>query len=158
MSNANQRQTLNIENARLIFKNFSGRETKFNREGNKNFCVRIDDPDLAQQLAEDGWNVHISNPIDVDEAPWHYIQVSVNFDNIPPNVYMITRRGKTKLDAESVSNLDYADIVSADLIIRPYHWEVNGKSGIKAYLKTAYIVIEEDEFADKYAEPDSLPF
>ena len=74
----------------------------------------------------------------------------VNFDVMPPNVFAVTRKKKTRLTANTVESLDYAEIESLDLTIRARLWEIGGKSGIKAYLKTMYVIIEEDEFADKY--------
>lgn len=145
-----------IENARIGFRNFSGKEDKYNPAGKKNFCVFLD-TDLAKQLEDDGWNVRWLQPRDDLGDEQGYLQVSVSFDNIPPKIVMITSRGKTILDAESVGALDWAEIAEVDLIIRPYNWVVqegtkNEKSGVKAYIKSMYVQIVEDEFENKWAD------
>lgn len=157
---------LKIENARVIFRNFSGRETEFNRAGQRNFSVVIDDPEMAKELNNSGWNVRLLESKDESMEPIYILQVKINFDSfMPPKVNMVTERNVvTPLDEETISVLDSADIKYVDLIINPYEWAVNGKSGISAYLKTMYAVIEEDAFADKYLkeehpeEDDGLPF
>lgn len=150
-----------FENAQIMFRNFSGRETKFNKTGNRNFCVIIPDHDIAQKLLDDQWNVKVLAPRDEDEKPKYYLQISVGYNYNPPKVYMHSGKNVTELDEDTIGELDYAEIRSVDLSVRPYQWEVNGKNGVKGYLKTMHIVVEEDEFADKYAEEDisdEVPF
>ena len=142
-----------IENAQLIFRrNFEGRKEQYNEKGDRIFQVIIPDAQIAQELAEEGWNVKLWVSKDPDEAPVHYLKVFVRFDRKPPEVNMVTGNRKVKLNEETVGNLDYADIMSIDLTINPSRWESYNGSGIKAYLKEGWFVIEESPFEDKYAD------
>lgn len=144
---------LSVENAKIIFRNFSGKESKFNRAGDRNFSV-VFDKDWGEELSEAGWNLKILKPRDEYEEVKYAMPVKVQFGKFPPKIYLISGRKRQLLDEDSISCLDYAEIETVDLIIRPYNWEVNGKTGVKAYLKTMYVTIEEDEFAAKYAEDE----
>lgn len=154
-----KRNELIIEGARIIFRNFAGAASSFNREGARNFCVILEDADVVDNLIADGWNVKYLKARDEDESDTPYIQVTVNFDNIPPEVYTIMERThgkriKTRLNEDTVDILDDVNIESVDLMIRPYHWTVQGKGGVKAYLKKMYVTIDPDPLASKYADFD----
>jgi len=150
-----KKQTIAIENARIGFRNFSGKEGKFNPAGRRNFCVFLE-KEVAEMLEEDGWNVRWLEPRDPGEEKQPYLQVSVSYDNVPPKILLVSGKGKTVLDEESVGLLDWAEIAEVDLILNPYNWSVNGKGGVKAYVKSMYVTIAEDEFESKYYDvPDS---
>lgn len=150
--NFNKPNDIIVENAKIMFRNFSGNPTQYTREGVRTFCLVIENPDDAQKLLEDGWNVKKLEATDDYNEPLYYISVKVNFTNIPPSVYIVKGRNKTLLDEESVSALDYATFSNIDLIVQPYCWEMNGKTGVSAYLKTGYFTIVQDRFADKYGD------
>lgn len=143
-------KTFMIEDARLIFRNFSGKEGPYNSEGDRNFCVVLD-PDVGKQMEQDGWNVKYLKSREDGDEDTPYIQVRVNFKQRPPRVVMITSTSRTSLREDSVDTLDWADIQNADLICRGYDWSVNGKSGTKAYLQSLFVTIEEDALERKYA-------
>lgn len=146
--------TVMMEGVRIIFRNFAGKEGQYNREGDRNFGVLLDDV-VANQMAEDGWNVKWLKPredADEGEEAQAWLAVSVNFKGRPPNVVTITSRGRENLNEDTVERLDWADISNVDLIVRPYEWNVNGKTGVKAYLQSIYVMIEEDELQKKYAD------
>jgi hypothetical protein len=151
-----QDNTVMMEGVRIVFRNFAGKEGQYNREGDRNFAVLLDDT-VANTMAEDGWNIKWLQPREEteDETPQAYLPVSVNFKGRPPRVVLVTSRGRTNLDEGSVEMLDWADIRNVDLIVRPYEWSVNGKTGIKAYLQSLYATIEEDALELKYAEMDN---
>lgn len=144
-----------IENARIGFRNFSGKEGKFNPAGRRNFCVFLPKED-ADKLQEDGWNIRWLEPRDKDEERQGYLSVAVSYENIPPKILIVSSRGKTILNEETVGILDWAEIAEVDLILKPYNWTVSGNKGIKAYVKSMYVTIVEDEFELKYNNvPDS---
>ena len=150
------RENITIEGARIWARNFSGKEGKFNAAGRRNFCLFIDDPVLADNLRRDGWNVRKTKPRDEYEEPEDYMQVAVAFGRIPPNIMLIVGQRMHRLDEDEVNILDWAEILNVDLIIRPYNYDVSGRRGVKAYLKTMYVTVAEDRLAQKYRDmPDS---
>jgi len=154
------RNYLVIENAKILFRNFEGKEKKNNRAGERNFCVKIDDPELAQQLAADGWNIKTLTSRDGEDDDTHFIQVKVGYEKgKPPIIKIKTENTEIYYDEETVKNLDNAELADIKVVITPYHWEVNGKSGIKAYLKTMKAtLIDDDFFFDDDADDADLPF
>ena len=153
-----------FENCKIIFRNFKGEQSQYNRAGDRNFCVVIEDKAVADRMAAAGWNIKHLPPLDECEEETSYLPVALSFSNVPPTVVMLSSRGRTHLDESTIDILDYAEIETVDLIVNPYNWEVNGKSGVKAYVKSMYVTIREDELARKYAtfdtnDPsDDMPF
>lgn len=157
-------ENIKIENARIVFRNLSGKPDKFNPQGGKrSFSVVIEDPEFANELKKEGWNIKQFNPSpDSDEEPAHFISVKVSYNNIPPHIYLCTSKNKTLLNEDTVGQLDYAEISNVDIVITPYQYEMSGRSGISAYVKTMYVTVVEDEFASKYEYDDlddeEIPF
>ena len=147
-----EQKTFMVEDAQIIFRNFAGKEAQYNAEGDRNFAVILD-VDIAEQMLADGWNVKFLQPREEEEGETEtpYIQVSVKFNIKPPRVVMMTSRARTHLDEASVEVLDWADFATVDLICRGYDWNVNEKSGTKAYLQSLFITINEDYLERKYA-------
>jgi hypothetical protein len=143
-----------LEGVRIIFRNFAGEERQYNAKGKRNFSIVLQ-PDIAEAMTRDGWNVKTRPPREEDMEPLIHLPVKVNYEGRPPAIYLITSRGRNRLDQDTVAALDYADIENVDIIIHPYEYDVNGSQGVAAYVKTMFVTINEDYLERKYAEiPD----
>ena len=148
---------LQIEDARIIFRNFSGIGSKYNREGDRNFAVIIPNQEIADQLTSNGWNIKIKPPRDEGDTPFMYLPVKIKFNHRGPSVYVVAGEKVTRLNEDTISMLDEIDIRSVDMDLRPYDWEVNGKTGRSAYLQALNVIQNIDRFAARY-QKDELPF
>lgn len=179
---------LQIDDARIIFRNFSGAPSKYNREGDRNFAVVIPNDTLkkviflgypegisdeergeisgmsekellergyartvADELVARGWNITIKPPREEGEEPLCILKVKVKFNDHGPAIYLRTNGVTNQLDEESVGMLDNIDILSVDMDIRPYHWEVKGETGVSAYLQSMCVTQRIDRFAERFA-------
>lgn len=149
MANVNN---INIEGATIIWKNFSGERDSFN-PGKRGFSVVIDDAVMADELRQEGWNIKerpLQEGADPSEQEWT-LPVKLNMNRYT-QVWLIVRNHKTLLDKNTVAQLDVVDIIDCDISIRPYEWEMSGRTGITAYVDSMYVTIRENKFAEKYAD------
>ncbi|HAU85016.1 MAG TPA: hypothetical protein DCW90_05815 [Lachnospiraceae bacterium] len=147
-------ENINIEGATIIWRNFSGKRDKFN-PGRRGFSVVIDDASMAEDLIREGWNIKempLREGEDPSEQSWS-LPVKLNMNRYT-QVWLIVGSHKTLLTEETVGQLDIADFVNIDISIRPYEWEMGGRTGISAYVDSMYVTIRGNKFAEKYADLD----
>lgn len=141
---------ITIEEAELLYRNFVGREDRYNQPGDRNFCVYLDDG-IADQLKKDGWNVRIQEPREEGDAPRFYLPVAVSFKYYPPQITLITSTGRKRIDEDTIASFDGMTFTNVDIVCNGSRWGDAEKGGIKAYLKTMFATLEEDELERKYA-------
>ena len=152
-----ERGILQIEDARIIYRNFAGIGSKYNRDGDRNFAVIIPNQEIADELIADGWAVKIKPPRDEDESPFMYLPVKVKFNNRGPAAYVKSGNSVQRLNKDTIGMLDEIDIQSVDMDLRGYDWEVNDKKGKSAYLQAINVIQNIDRFGAQY-QAQELPF
>lgn len=177
------RQLIEIENADIIFKNFSGAEKKavkngamrvVNDAGNRNFTVNIDpaksniyyngelvtDPDFGLTLADEGFNITVKPGREEGDPAQYRLQVAVSYNGpIQPKLYQINRNNRPiPLTEQTVNDLDGVDIVMAKIVInsgKPYIND-NGEKKVKAWCNEGYFTYYRSRFASEYDFDDEV--
>ncbi len=138
---------------KLRWMNLSGNQDPYTKKTDKTFTVVLTES-KARELEAQGFNIRWREFDDGNKEA--SLRVFARYGDYPPQIYQVSDGGKniTLLDEDTVGYLDNAEIDHADIELSPYHWTVNGNSGVKAYIRTAYFAIAEDQFRSRYTRFD----
>ena len=153
MADGHRLPPVEIRDAQIIFRNFSGKPTRFQKEGGRrNFCVLLDD-ETAKMLEDSQWRVKYLKPREEGDAPQPYLQVKVNYTGFrPPTIDVIAGSKLQHITEDTVDMLDSVDITKCDMVLNPSWFEMpDGTCGYTAYLNELYVTIALSRLAEEYA-------
>lgn len=173
---------LNVENAALIFKNFSGDPTQVNPAGGKRTFALVLNEEYAAILSSNGWNVKVKelkdNYNEDDKAmtvSWNdydrvyrgqfdnamiYTEIVVNeASTYPPKIYKVTmldgQKSMVELPPAQYYRLDREELYNVDIVIHPYRHgrSIANPDAKKGYLNSMYAMsMPVSDFGGKYAD------
>lgn len=161
-------EEIKLEGIQLIWRNFAGEKKLYNENGKRKFAIPLDE-DVALKLYNAGWNVkdNVNKVNDLThsaEEVLYHLEVNVKIDGkVMPRLFVVAKKWsereqgaisvRTLLDEENVplAILDFAPVEYADVILRPFNYDINGKKGVSAYLKTLFAFLRQDDLEAKYA-------
>lgn len=149
----NGQRILEIDDAQITFRNFEGRASKKNREGDRNFVLIIPDQEIADALIADenefgiSWNVKIKEPKEEGDKPFIYLPVKMKF-NKRTSVYLKSGASRVRMTEEMAKELDdlLIDHVDLDIAALDGISEISGKPFRSAWLRAIEIVQRFDRF------------
>lgn len=144
-----------MDNVKIKYPNFAGIKKQFNDEGDRNFVVIVEDPEIAEMLRERGFNISIKKPNSPDEDPVYQFKVVVSYRYSAPIAYLKTGKKLKELTEETIGILDSVEMERVDLDVRlGKEWTAGGRTGRTAYLDKIVVVQEVDRFLSRYAEEE----
>ena len=135
-----------VDGARIMFENFAGAASMYNRAGDRNFCLVIETEEQADELTRRGWNVTVKPPREEGRAPLMFMKVKVKFTGWGPDIELVTGDAVNRLDEETVKRLDRIQLDHVNMDIRAFDWETAGKTGRTAYLNAMEAVQRVNRF------------
>ena len=149
--------------------NFSGiaRSPK-EQDGKRYFLVRLD-PELADELSSNGWNVKWTKPRPEIQGyePYPYIKVNINYKlRKKPSVFLVSKNNRTLLSESELDILDGCYFENVDLQISNIYYSYYDQWSI--VLDVGFFTKEANELMDEYfpngyapiidEEDDDIPF
>ena len=160
---------LNVEDAAIIYKNFSGKPTIVNPSGGKRTFSLALNKEFGARLSEMGWNVKVKEVRDQLEEgektrtvnwPEYESTYATEFDHAliyteivanenseyPPKIYRVSEFNGEKtmslIPPEQWGRLDDFELTGIDLVVHPYTHgrSIANPNAKKGYLKSMYAV------------------
>jgi hypothetical protein len=140
-----------LENVGIIYKNFMGEKGMYNEEGERSFNIVINDPNMAEDMLNDGLNLKPFLDED-DNVTGHHMKVKINYKGRPPRIYRVTDGGlrQVPLDVRTVGSLDSVTIEKADITLGTWVWRPSPLPNISVYCNVMYVHVIEDPLDTKY--------
>lgn len=143
-----------VDDARIIWRNFSGRPSQYNREGDRNFALIIPNQETADEFLKRGWNVKIKPPREEGEAPFMFINVNVKYGGRrDPEAYLCVGKKKVDLTESTINRLDDVEIDHVIMDLRPYDWSGTGEK-CSAYLQGILVFQNVSRLTARFAEEE----
>ena len=163
------KEILRVESPEIFMINFAGRKTDSNPNGHRQFSLKLPSIEYAEQMKEEGWSVWYTKESERYGDATPCITVEMRWQSNPelkwlnPKIYKCTRKNPngTLIPEELIDELENDEIEDIVLDIRLRYWTINGKSGIKAYVDSMWLKIEDDDPSGKfwgYDEVEELPY
>jgi len=160
-----------LKNEDIYFKNFSGAKGTYNDEGDRNFAIWIPEEEV-DDLIERGFNIKRVKKETSPNFGRPYLKALVRLTWRPnPKIFKLTSKNITKLDEESIGDLDFMIFDDISLkITRMYLKKYNQWTQV---LEKGYFTLTEDddyeldaEYADRFSagpiteeeDDDFIPF
>jgi len=169
------RKKLEIENANIFWRDFTGRKSKFESHI-PTFGVSLNDPEstyyyggqqvsaeeLVKELEKDKWKVTNKPPREEGDDPLCGLYVTVAFGKAKdPDIKKYTRHGSVVVTADTAGTIDADEIEAVDVVINPYR--PDGAKHTSAYLDSMYLRVPDERFRDKWEssiadDVEEIPF
>lgn len=146
----------NLSNRSIIYRNFAGRKEQYNPNGQRKFTVVIN-PDDAQMLASNGWNVKIRPPKNEGDDPFCTLEVKIRLDLdwAKPKIKQFSRTGVVGITEDNIANFDQAEFEKVDIVLRQYVWtNMKGETGVSAQLSEMNAKLAQGVLDAKWAEEE----
>lgn len=154
----NGKSKLGIDNARICFKNFSGKNDPFGQ--GLGFSVIIPDEHTREMLVNDvndlgaGWNVKLRAPREEGDTPFMHLPVKIRISEGRPAVYVRTGNKTIQMSPQDIGRLDRMNIASVDLDISPNDGDYHGRPFRSAYLDAIYVYTATSRLEARFAEEE----